>query len=64
MLLPAQYKPKRPAGGNRGIRQTGFLGKMADFVVLSEDLLTIDPRRIKDVEVDMTFVGGEAVYRR
>jgi predicted amidohydrolase YtcJ len=40
------------------------IGKLADFVVLSDDLLTMDPRRIKDVEVAMTFVGGEVVYRR
>jgi len=40
------------------------VGKLADFVVLSDDLLTMDPRRIKDVEVAMTFVGGKVVYRR
>ena len=40
------------------------VGKLADFVVLSDDLLTMEARRIKDVEVAMTFVGGKAVYRR
>ena len=39
-------------------------GKLADFIVLSDDLLTINPRQIKDVEVAMTFVGGRVVYRR
>ncbi|MCU0414737.1 MAG: amidohydrolase [Ignavibacteriaceae bacterium] len=37
-------------------------GKFADFVVLSEDILTIDPVKIKDVEVEMTVFGGEIIY--
>ncbi|MDH5760259.1 MAG: amidohydrolase [Gemmatimonadota bacterium] len=39
-------------------------GKLADLVVLSDDLLTIDPERIMDVEVEMTVVGGKVLYRR
>jgi predicted amidohydrolase YtcJ len=39
-------------------------GKLADFVVLSHDILTIDPVRIPDVVVEMTVVGGQTVYRR
>ncbi len=38
------------------------VGKLADFVVLSEDILTIDPDKIKDVKVDMTVFDGEIVY--
>ncbi len=52
------------AGYEEQIKGSLTVGKLADFVVLSEDLLTLEPRRIKDVEVDMTFVGGEPVYRR
>jgi predicted amidohydrolase YtcJ len=37
-------------------------GKLADFVVLSEDLLSIPPEEIKDLKVEMTLVGGEVVY--
>lgn len=37
-------------------------GKLADLVVLSEDILEIEPDRIKDVEVEMTFLGGRQVY--
>ena len=40
------------------------VGMLADMVVLSEDLLTIDPERILDVEVDMTIVGGQLLYER
>jgi predicted amidohydrolase YtcJ len=40
------------------------VGMLADMVVLSEDLLTINPERILDVEVDMTIVGGQLLYER
>jgi predicted amidohydrolase YtcJ len=40
------------------------VGKLADFVVLSNDILTIDPVKIKDVEVEMTVFDGEIVYKR
>lgn len=39
-------------------------GKFADMIVLSDDLLTIDPERIMDVEVEKTWVGGELVFAR
>jgi predicted amidohydrolase YtcJ len=37
-------------------------GKLADFVVLSDNLLTIDPDLIKDVTVLTTVVGGKIVF--
>jgi predicted amidohydrolase YtcJ len=39
-------------------------GKLADLVVLSDDILTIDPGNIRSVVVDMTIVGGQIVYDR
>ncbi len=39
-------------------------GKLADFVVLSDNLLTIDPVKIKDVKAEMTITGGRIVYKR
>ena len=39
-------------------------GKYADFVVLSQNLLTVDEARIPETEVEMTFVGGELRYER
>lgn len=39
-------------------------GKLADFTVLSHNPLTIKPERIKDIEVEMTIVGGKIVYSR
>ena len=38
-------------------------GKLGDVVVLSGDLFTIPPARIKDAHVVMTIVGGKIVYQ-
>ena len=40
------------------------VGKLADFVVLSDNLLTIDPDDIKDVNVMITVVGGRIVFQK
>ncbi len=40
------------------------VGKLADLVVLNEDILTIDPVKIKDVKVDMTVFDGNIIYKR
>ena len=37
-------------------------GKLADLVVLSEDPLTIDPMKIKDIRVLETIKEGNAIY--
>ena len=37
-------------------------GKLADMVLLSDDVLTIDPVRIRDVKVLKTWVGGKVTY--
>ena len=39
-------------------------GKLADMIVLSDDLLTIDPERILDVVVEKTIVAGRVVFER
>jgi predicted amidohydrolase YtcJ len=44
-------------------RGTLEVGKAADFVVLDQDLLTIDPERIQHVQVLRTIIGGREVYR-
>jgi len=38
------------------------VGKLADYVVVSDNLLTINPDRIKDVRVLTTVVGGKVVH--
>ena len=38
-------------------------GKLADYVVLADDLHTIDPEKIKDVKIVQTVVGGITRYQ-
>jgi hypothetical protein len=37
-------------------------GKLADMVLLSDDIFSIDPVKIRDTKVLKTFVGGKLVY--
>jgi hypothetical protein len=39
-------------------------GKLADFVILGQDLHTADPDGIKETPIIRTVVGGETVHRR
>lgn len=39
-------------------------GKLADFIVLSDDLFEIEPDKIKDVEVSNTYIDGKLVYAK
>src|SRR5437762_10860411 len=39
-------------------------GKLADVVLLSDDIFSIRPEAIKDVKVDLTVVGGKVVFER
>jgi predicted amidohydrolase YtcJ len=38
-------------------------GKFADFVVMAEDMHTIDQEKIKDIAIVRTVVGGATVYQ-
>jgi predicted amidohydrolase YtcJ len=38
-------------------------GKLADFVVLADDLHTVDQEKIKDIQIVRTVVGGKTVYQ-
>ncbi len=56
-------------GGAYAVRREQVLGslepgKLADLVVLSDDILAIDPVEIERVRVDLTMVGGEVVFQR
>ena len=39
-------------------------GKLADFVVLDEDILGVDSKRIEQMKVLMTVSGGKTVFTR
>jgi predicted amidohydrolase YtcJ len=47
-----------------GVKGSLEPGKLADLVVLPEDILTCAPERIRDMAIDLTMVGGKVVYRR
>jgi len=38
-------------------------GKLADFVVLAEDPHSVDPQKLKDIQVVRTVVGGLTAYK-
>ncbi|MFW9768731.1 MAG: amidohydrolase [Candidatus Thorarchaeota archaeon] len=38
------------------------VGKRADFVVLSDNLLEVSPDKIIEIDIEMTVVGGEVEY--
>jgi predicted amidohydrolase YtcJ len=52
------------ACGREGVLGQLTPGKYADLVVLSDDILSIDPVDIPDVQVDITMVEGHVLYRR
>jgi predicted amidohydrolase YtcJ len=39
-------------------------GKLADLVVLSDDIFALPPAQIRELKVDMTYVDGRLVYDR
>jgi len=39
------------------------VGKLADFVILTDDLMKVEPVKIKDVKVLETYIGGKRVFK-
>jgi predicted amidohydrolase YtcJ len=50
------------AGFQENVKGALEQGKWADLVVLSDDVMKIDPAKILDVTVDLTVIGGVVVY--
>jgi predicted amidohydrolase YtcJ len=46
------------------IKGTLEVGKLADMIVLPQDLLTVSPEKVLNMKVDMTIVGGKVLYER
>ncbi|MFZ0325957.1 MAG: amidohydrolase [Nitrososphaeraceae archaeon] len=45
------------------IRGTLEPGKLADFIVLSENPFELEPERISAIRIDLTVIGGKIVYK-
>ncbi len=46
------------------VKGTLEVGKLADMVVLPEDLLNVSPEKLLSMRVDMTIVGGKILHER
>jgi predicted amidohydrolase YtcJ len=52
------------ASFDENIKGSIEVGKLADLIVLSDDILTIDPVKIKGVNVEMTVFDGKIIYSK
>lgn len=52
------------ATGQENVLGTLEVGKFADLVILENDLFQIEPKEIKDIKVEQTYIAGECVYKR
>lgn len=60
--LVAYTKNAAYASFDDTIKGTLEPGKLADFVIISEDITKVDPIDIKDLKILATYVGGKKVY--
>ncbi len=51
-------------GFEENIKGSIEVGKVADFTVFSQDLMTVPDNQILNTQVDYTIVGGEIMYER
>ena len=45
------------------VRGSIEVGKLADFTIIGDDILTIDPNKIHEIPILYTIVGGKTVYK-
>lgn len=50
------------SGGEEGIKGTIEPGKLADMVVISDDILTVPENDIRNIRVEETIIDGKVVY--
>jgi len=60
--LTAYTKNAAYSSFEEGIKGTLEPGKLADFVIISEDLTKVAPIKIKDLKILETYVGGKKVF--
>ena len=52
----------KTAAFEENVKGTLAPGKLADFVIISDDITKVEPQKIKDLKILKTFVGGEKVF--
>ena len=52
------------ASGEEAIKGSLTPGKLADLVILSDNIFAVDPDQILEIKADATMIGGEWVYER
>lgn len=50
--------------GEEAIKGSLEPGKLADFIVVNDNLNRLSPEAIRDMQVDMTVVDGKIIYKR
>ena len=50
------------AAFEENIKGSISLNKLADFVVLDQDITKVDPFEIKDIKIVQTVIGGKTVH--
>ncbi|MBZ5495349.1 MAG: amidohydrolase [Acidobacteriia bacterium] len=63
-ILRAYTVESAYAGFEEEIKGQIAPGMLADFIVLSDDILTIPPRALLSLEVERTYIGGNMAYIR
>lgn len=51
------------ASHEESIKGSISIGKLADYVVLAEDPHTVNPEKVKDIQIVQTVVGGGVAYQ-
>jgi hypothetical protein len=63
-VLKAYTVESAYSGFEEGIKGKILPGMLADFIVLSDDILNIPSQRLLSLHVEQTYVGGRLVYDR
>jgi len=63
-VLKAYTVDSAYSGFEEGIKGKLLPGMLADFIVLSEDIITISSQKLLSLQVEKTYLGGELVYSK
>ena len=61
---PLRHTERRLRSFEEKIKGSIEVGKLADMIVLSDNILKIDPMNIADLNVDLTMIDGIVEYER